>query len=277
MALGRRAVRVAWFSVGLIATLVLVATMAHAQETEAPPELLVDSSDLGSSAEAHAQAAEVLPPVAQPERPNSSMGDLLVYSGVDVWRYGGSAYVGSDWSLPLKGPIEPVIRLFGANGIDDFKTRFASYRTDTARGSIMPGIRLREGSLEIKLFVGGDYEMRAALDRSFNNPKHFFGVRFAGDVWWEPDAQWMLSGSASATSIEAGRSARLAAGWRLPFAWIGPEFQAMHDVFNTQYRAGAHLTGFKIGTTEWSLAGGYARDSFHRSGPYARIGVAFRL
>ena len=40
--------------------------------------------------------------------------------------------------------------------------------------------------------------------------------------------------------------------------------------------SGAHVTGFKTGMLEWSVATGYVEDSFHRSGIYGRIGVLTR-
>lgn len=266
--------RVGWRGVGVLTAMLLAGASAHAQEMEVLPELPGDLGSVGPGANARAQAIEVLPPA---HTPSLSAGNLLFYGGLDAWRHGGSAYIGSDWSLPASGSVGPVLRLFAANGIDEFKTGSLSYRTDTARVSILPGVRLQSGPFEVKLFGGADYAMRAPLQSGLGSSKHFVGARVAADLWWEPTAQWMVSASASATSIEDGRSARLAAGWRLPFAWVGPEFLMMHDIYNTQYRFGAHLTGLKVGATEWSLAGGYARDSFHRSGPYARIGVAFRL
>lgn len=261
--------RVACFCVGAIVMALTGAASASAQEPEASPE----TAEISSPDDARAQAVEVLPPVIAPA---PSAGDFLVYGGVDGWRFGASAYAGSDFSFRIGGSIMPMVRLFAANGIDDFNTRFASFRTDTARVSILPGIQWREGSLDIKLFAGGDFERRMPLRPSLDDAEQFFGGRVAADVWWEPAPDWMLSGSASATSIEDGRSARVAAGWKFSFAWVGPEIQAVHDVFNTQYRAGAHLSGIKIGETQWSIAGGYTRDSFGRSGPYARIGVSFR-
>ena len=53
--------------------------------------------------------------------------------------------------------------------------------------------------------------------------------------------------------------------------WAGPEISASSDAFSTQYRAGAHLTGFKLDALEWSAAVGYVTDSYHRSGVYGRI------
>ncbi len=240
-------------------------------------EETLETADVSTLEDARAQAVEILQPIFEPTNSVARSGDLLVYAGVDGWQFGGSAYVGSDLSFPIRGTtIVPVVRLFAANGIDDFRTRFVSFQTDTARASILPGIQFREGSLDIKLFAGGDFERRMPLSGASANAVQFFGTRVAADIWWEPAPDWMLSGSAQTTTIEEGRSARFAAGWRLAAAWISPEVQAVHDVFNTQYRAGAHLTGIRLGMTEWSLAGGYARDSFGRSGAYARIGVSFR-
>jgi hypothetical protein len=48
------------------------------------------------------------------------------------------------------------------------------------------------------------------------------------------------------------------------------------DRFSTQYRIGAHLTGLKTSSLEWSLAVGYVQDSFQRDGAYVRIGVLTR-
>ena len=43
-----------------------------------------------------------------------------------------------------------------------------------------------------------------------------------------------------------------------------------------QLRAGLHITGFRTGTVEWSLAAGWASDSSEREGSYGRIGLIAR-
>ena len=87
----------------------------------------------------------------------------------------------------------------------------------------------------------------------------------------------MVAAAASATTIGSGYSARAATGWRLlDRFWIGPEVSASADEFSTQYRIGAHLTGFKTGPVEWSVGVGFVEDSFDRSGIYGRIGVLTR-
>lgn len=231
-------------------------------------------SNFSPIADAHAQVAAVLPLRNDPFTSENRFGHLLAYAGIDGWRYGGSAYVGAQWSDSQQSPF--VLRVFASDGLDDFKTRFETYRSETARASILPGVHVQAGRLDLKLFAGGDYQMRIPLRPTLGSPVQLFGGRATIDAWWEPAEQWMLSGSVSATTIESGVSARLASGWRTAFGWIGPELLALHDVYNTQVRAGAHLTGFKLGFSEWSVAAGYTRDSFGRSSPYGRIGITLR-
>jgi hypothetical protein len=101
-----------------------------------------------------------------------------------------------------------------------------------------------------------------------------FGARIAAELWWQPTRATMLATSASATTIGAEYSARAAGGWRLlDRFWAGPEVSISSDAYSTQYRVGAHITGFKTGTLEWSIATGFVEDSFHRTGMYGRLGV----
>lgn len=267
--------RVACVSVGVIAAICFGIGDASAQDsTESIQTESVSQSDLAPVADAHAQLAEILPPQSESSAGVRRFGEILAYAGIDGWRYGGSAYVGAQWSASQQSLF--VLRIFASDGVDDFRTRFDTYRSETARASLLPGIHVQSGKLDIKLFVGGDYQMRIPLRPVLGAPVQVFGGRATIDAWWEPADNWMLSGSASATTIESGISGRLASGWRTAFGWIGPELLATQDVYNTQYRAGAHLTGLKLGIAEWSVAGGYTRDSFGRSSPYGRFGITLR-
>ena len=131
----------------------------------------------------------------------------------------------------------------------------------------------------LQVFAGPDTEIHvltpdipSAKLRGLN-----FGARVAADMWWEPTTRIMLTSSLSATTIGTGYSARGAAGLRLfDRFWTGPEISTSSDEFSTQYRVGAHLTGFRTADIEWSAAAGYLTDSFNRDGIYGRIGVAVR-
>lgn len=254
---------------GIVTALVFGADPARTEETAENSALEAFEASRRID-DAQAQLGEVLAPSAPP-RFEGMFGDFLAYAGIDAWRYGGSVYSGADWTHGLF-----VARLFAADGIDDFRTATTAYRSETVRASLLGGLRLQSGKLDIKLFAGGDYMARIPLKSSTDPIVEKFGARLTIDGWWEPAAEWMVSGALSATTIESGVSGRLASGWRSSFAWIGPEVLATHDIYSTQLRAGGHVTGFKLGLTEWSLAGGYAHDSFGRHGPYGRISLTFR-
>jgi hypothetical protein len=218
--------------------------------------------------DAHAQFSEVLAPALTTL---DGLGETVGYSGVDAWRHGGSLYAGGDlvngkWAL----------RLFAAAGADEFRSPTDAYLSATARASLMPGFHVQFGRLDIKAFAGGDYMLRQPLFPYLDPATEKFGARVSLDAWWQPAARWMVSGAVSATTVERGVSGRIASGWRSPFGWIGPEVLATHDIYNTQFRAGAHVSGLNLGFGEWSLAAGFARDSYGREGAYGRFSVTYR-
>ena len=74
---------------------------------------------------------------------------------------------------------------------------------------------------------------------------------------------------------------RLAYGWRvfeglLDGFYVGPETQYFGAEGYRQARFGAHITSMKTDATEWSAAGGWARDTDGRASPYLRLGVMTR-
>lgn len=98
------------------------------------------------------------------------------------------------------------------------------------------------------------------------------GIRVAADLWYEPTAQTMVTGSATLTTIAAAYAMRLAGGWRLlDSVYVGPEAQ-MFGAFNyRQWRLGIHVTGLTFRALELQAALGYAADSDANRGLYARV------
>lgn len=209
---------------------------------------------------------------AAPER-------FLFFSGFDLWHFGYAGYAGAQWAPDSLNSDGFVLSAFASEGVERFDTPATRYRTAILRASILPGWRFKRGNLEVKVFAGPDFERDAVSSTQAGrlSDRNHFGARAAIDLWWEPTAATMLSAQASATTIAGGYSARVAGGWRLNDAgWIGPEIAMSADCFSEQYRVGAHLTGLRTGEFEWSLAAGYVRDSFQRSGIYGRITVLTR-
>lgn len=146
-------------------------------------------------------------------------------------------------------------------------------------GQLLPGWRFKTRKAEIKVFAGLDLENHRLIpdDPGSGLRGHDLGIRGAFDLWYEPAPRLMIAVSGSLSSIAAGYSARAALGWRaFDVFYVGPETQFFGCDGYDQIRVGAHVTGAKIGDTEWSFAAGWAQDSDHRHGGYARIGVLIR-
>lgn len=224
-----------------------------------------------------AQPAAADPPLIDHLSGGSRPEKFLFFSGVDLWRNGRAGYGGMLWApqgnLNKDGPL---LRLFLSDDFERYDTPAQRFNSTIFRGSVMPGWRIKRGDVEIKVFTGLAVENRRLAP---DNPADtlqgtHFGAQVAAELWWEPTQATMLAASASATTIGAEYSARVAAGWRLlDRFWAGPEVSISSDAYSTQYRVGAHITGFKTGTLEWSVAAGFVEDSFQRNGIYGRLGV----
>lgn len=204
----------------------------------------------------------------------------LFFSGVDLWRNGQAGY-GGMLLAPQAGLNKDgfLIRLFMSDDLERYDAPTQRFSTNIFRASFLPGWRIKRGNLEIKIYAGLAVEHHALKPDIPADPLRgsHFGARIATELWWEPTSATMLAAAASATTIGSGYSARAAAGWRLMDRfWAGPEVSVSADEFSTQYRVGAHLTGFKTGALEWSAGSGFVEDSFHRNGIYGRIGVLMR-
>jgi hypothetical protein len=227
-----------------------------------------------------AQPAVADPPLTDNLSGGSKPERFLFFSGVDLWRNGQAGYGGM--LLAPRGDLNKdgfLIRLFMSDDLERYVTPTQRFSTNIFRASVLPGWRIKRGNIEIKVFAGPAVVSRALKPDNPADPLHgsHFGARITTELWWEPTPAMMVAAAASATTIASEYSARAAAGWRLlDRFWAGPEVSVSADEFSTQYRIGAHLTGFKTGGLEWSVGSGFVEDSFHRSGIYGRIGVLTR-
>ncbi len=222
----------------------------------------------------------VTPPVTDNLIGGSRPERFLFFSGVDLWRNGQAGYGGM--LLAPQGNLNEdgfIVRLFMSDNFELYDTAAQRFTTNIFRASALPGWRIKRGDLEIKVFAGPTLEihgLKPAVQTSQPGGSRF-GVQFASEVWWEPAPAMMVAAATAISTISSAYSARAAVGWRLfDQFWTGPEVSASTDRFSTQYRIGAHLTGFRTGPVEWSAGAGFLGDSFNRSGIYGRIGILFR-
>lgn len=206
-------------------------------------------------------------------------GQFLFYSGVDAWHYGATGYGGIQWAPSGLDKEGFILRLIASEGIERYDAVPTRITTQIFRAALLPGWKFKRGSFEVQLFAGPDFEIDTPSTSSVatNMRGTHYGARGGADFWWEPIPQFMLASSLSGTTIANSFSARGAAGWRVAdLFWLGPEISMSGDDYSQQYRAGLHLTGFKLAGLDWTAAAGYVQDSFHRSGAYGRLGVSMR-
>ncbi|MDB5624503.1 MAG: hypothetical protein JWR73_305 [Tardiphaga sp.] len=205
-----------------------------------------------------------------------SFDQVLYFGGIDMQRYGFSAYVGTAWS-PAPGRDGFLLRLFASDGFDSFRTPKTTLYSHTLRAALTPGYRISRSGFELSAYAGVEILGRAALPfRKTTRVQSDFGMRLSANFWWEPRDAVMLAANLSMTTIEASFFGRLATGVRIFNVWTGPEISASSDIFSQQYRIGAHVTGMRSGPYEFSTAAGYAFDSFGRGGAYGRFGITLR-
>jgi hypothetical protein len=226
-----------------------------------------------------AQALEPDTPPPDSLSGGTKVDHVLLYAGFDIWRYGRAGYGGFYWAPGGLNNDGFITRLFVSGGVERYDAGSRRFNTTIIRAAPLAGWRLSQGTLELKVFAGPELENRVLtpdIPAARLRGTHI-GGRAAAELWWEPMPEVMLTSAFSASTNATSHNARAAAGWRvLERFWAGPEISASSDAFSTQYRIGAHLTGFKLAALEWSVAAGYVTDSFGRNGVYGRIGVLTR-
>ena len=103
------------------------------------------------------------------------------------------------------------------------------------------------------------------------------GLKISGEFYSRPTANTMVSGYASYSTLHSAYYSRLKYGWAvLDDTFVGPEVSFLGDALYRQIRAGVHITGFRVGSLQFGVSGGFLKDMKQGSGAYgildARIG-----
>jgi hypothetical protein len=203
----------------------------------------------------------------------------LLFSGFDLWRNGGSAHGGLQWSPNGLMREGLTFKLLIAGGRYAYNSGGTDFSGAYALVSPQAGWRFKGVRFELTLLLGPDFQLhRLTPDDATNRLRgSHVGIRFGGDLWYQPSDIFMATGSLSLSTIGPNYWSRAAIGWSL-FAstWIGPELMALGGDKYHQLRVGVHATAFRTAEFEWYAGLGYALDSDHRSGAYARLGVLTR-
>jgi hypothetical protein len=206
---------------------------------------------------------------------------LLLFSGADLWRYGGFLYGGLLWApagLDNNGFIGKVLLDGGAYSYvsGDLNETIDGTKLSAAA---LPGWRFVRDGLTVSLFGGPviqDYRL-TPYDPGSRLHSLYAGAELASDIWYQPNATTMAAVNGSIASIGPTGYVRATFGFRfLAPAFVGPEIAQLWCGDYQQMEFGAHITGLRINNFEWSMGSGFALTSDQRYGPYLRAGFNAR-
>lgn len=204
---------------------------------------------------------------------------FLLFSGGDIARNALFTHGGLLWSprgLERDGFTFKAMLSGGTYRYTSGALGNAEVRGREFVAQFLPGWRFIRGKSELKLFAGLDVQDHRLSpdDPSSSLRGTDTGLRVAADFWTEPTMRTMIALDGSVSTIVDSYNARAAYGWKLLNRfYFGSEVQTFASDGYRQWRVGAHLTGFRTRTIEWSLAGGFAEDSDRRTGGYLRFGL----
>jgi hypothetical protein len=225
---------------------------------------------------------------AGPSRADDEEARFLLFSGRDIWRNGAFAHGGL---LFAPGGFEEdgfMLKLLSGGGLSRYVSgSLGGEQVIDAEwmAQVMPGFRIKRGNAEMKFFFGPELQRhRLWPDDPANGLRgQSFGLRMSGELWYEPTRDGLIVSDVSISSIATSHSARLAFGWRVAEdlfsdgVYVGPEALYFGSDGYRQRRIGLHITSMKTDSTEWSAAGGFARDSDGRSSAYLRLGLSQKI
>ena len=213
---------------------------------------------------------------------------VLIFSGRDIWRNGAFLHGGV---LVAPGGFEQdglMLKLMLGGGI--YRYNAGSLGGERVIGvtwthQAMAGFRIKRGNAEFKYFFGPEWERHKLRPSDTGNclSGQNFGLRMTGELWYEPSRDVLIASDVSISTIATSHSSRLALGWRVAQelftdgVYVGPEAQYFGSDGYRQRRIGVHITSMKTDATEWSAAGGLARDSDGRASLYLRLGLSQKL
>ena len=240
-------------SVGAVCAQAADSRVVKAKE-DAPEPAEIIAIDMGVTAATH-----------------SVFGDLGVlfapYGGLDVSGFrahvgtndGRYSYVDKDSGERIHGFGEEADILFGYSFNFDANKLFES-----SSFLLMAGANLQTDRLDVSdpenPVQGGRYGFKTSAE-FYSNPteKTLFSVQ----------GQYSTAFNAYYSEILAGYAVA-------PEVFFGPTVAFLGDDHYEQWRAGAMLTGVKVGRTEFNVQGGFMRDRDQGNGAFATVGAYIR-
>jgi hypothetical protein len=204
---------------------------------------------------------------------------FLLFSGTDIWHYGGFLDGGLLWSPSGLDTDGFTFKMLLDGGKYSYVSGGLQENIDGTKlsAAALPGWRFTHNSLTVTLFGGPlvqDYRLTPD-DTASRLHGLYLGAQTEADIWYQPNALTMASLNGAISSIGPTGYVRGAVGLRLfSTAFVGPEMGQFWCADFRQIELGAHMTALRVRSLQWSLGSGWALTSDRRSSPYLRLGVS---
>lgn len=135
-------------------------------------------------------------------------------------------------------------------------------------GSLMAGYEWVTRNATFSIYLGGEVQNRtlSKVDPSNNVVGTAWGFKTSVDFYMNPTSYTMASGNITYSTVNNAYYTRFKVGMAVTERiFVGPEMLFLGDNFYGQWRAGAHITGARVGPMQFGLSGGYVND--RRGGP----------
>ena len=146
----------------------------------------------------------------------------------------------------------------------------------TALGAALVGYQWFYDWGVVAAFAGPEGSIEALTDgRGLAVLPAQVGLRLHGEIWARPTQETLVQGTAILGSARDSAWTRLALGYRLWGAYLGPEASLYADRTGyTKWNLGVHATDFALGGYRFRLSGGVQIESSEkRPSPYVALSV----
>ena len=206
---------------------------------------------------------------------------FLLFTGTDIWRYGDFLYGGLLWSPKGLDHDGFTFKMLLDGGAYNYVSGALQQTVNGTKlsAAALPGWRFTRGALNVTVFAGPVVQDYRLTPNDPGSRLHglYVGGETALDIWYQPTANTMAAFNGAVSSIGPTGFAREAVGIRVfDRAFVGPEIEQIWCADFEEIELGAHLTGLRFNSVEWSMASGFALTSDQRSGPYLRLGLNAR-
>lgn len=206
---------------------------------------------------------------------------FLLFTGTDIWRYGDFLYGGLLWSPKGLDHDGFTFKMLLDGGAYNYVSGALQQTVNGTKlsAAALPGWRFTRGALNVTVFAGPVVQDYRLTPNDPGSRLHglYVGGETALDIWYQPTANTMAAFNGAVSSIGPTGFAREAVGVRVfGRAFVGPEIEQIWCADFEEIELGAHLTGLRFNSVEWSMASGFALTSDQRSGPYLRLGLNAR-